>query len=697
MFGRVNLKEFISGSLRTRIILGVGIILLAVLGASSYFDVVTQVNRHIEEHEKMAMEITDTVMKSIEYPMLDGEMEQVQAILERLGTLEDLEIVHLCDDMGIIKRNGTDRYDVNRKIVSKITLKAFSTGKLAQGIEKCRRNNIDIKILRSAIPVYNEKACYKCHGDEKPLLGVLSVGFSWEPIQETLVSVRNQNIIIAVISLTIVGFFLTLWLNRYIIRPIVRLTRIADEISHGRYVYIFEKFPRRYVRCWKLLNCNKTDCPAYENDTIPCWYVPDTLCFGEPSGKFPRKLDRCVECSVYQDHKGDEIVRLRDSFQHMLYKLISYEEDIKASEEKYRLLFNANPGPIFIIDQNNFQILDINERALHAYGYSREELVKMSFINLGHKPTGEVVAGFQELSAGQFGFFTKKRHVCKDGRSFYVNITVCPVKYMGTKALIVAITDITESIETAAQLIQADKMTTIGTMASGIAHELNQPLNVIKIGSDFLLKMIKRGEKIGFEELKTVSEEISGHVDRASGVINHLQEFSRVSAAVESPVDINRPIRDVFKVLGQQLRLHQVDVRLELAENLPTIMADHNRLEQVFINLVTNAVDAIDEKIEKMGPEVERSVTIRSFLQEDQVVVTVSDTGIGISSSVRERIFEPFFTTKGVGKGTGLGMSISYGIVHDYEGTFDIKSKEGVGTTFELRFPVHYHYQASEN
>ena len=178
MFGRINLKEFISGSLRTRIILGVGIILLAVLGASSYFDVVTQVNRHIEENEKRAMEISDTVMKSIEYPMMDGEMEQVQAILERLGTLEDLEIVHLCDDMGIIKRNGTDHYDVNRKIVSKITLKAFSTGKLAQGIERCRRNNIDIKILRSAIPVYNEKACYKCHGDEKSLLGCYQSGLA---------------------------------------------------------------------------------------------------------------------------------------------------------------------------------------------------------------------------------------------------------------------------------------------------------------------------------------------------------------------------------------------------------------------------------------------------------------------------------------------------------------------------------------
>jgi PAS domain S-box-containing protein len=691
-----NLKDrFMFGSLRAKIILGVGIILLTVMGAFNYYAVITQVERHTEENKKMALEISDTVMKSIEYPMLDGDMDKVQAILERLGTLEDLEVVHLCDENGIIKNNGIDRHDVGRKAISTVTFEALRTGKLAQGLERHHFAPEGPKILRYALPIHNEKTCYKCHGQEKPILGVLSVGFSWHPIQETLTSVRDQNIFMAVISLTVVGFFLTLWLNRYTIQPIVRLTSVADEISYGRYDLGLKRFSKRTIRCWELLGCDKADCPAYQKNTIPCWYVPDTLCFGEPSGKFPQKMEQCEKCPVYHRHKGDEMVRLQDSFQHMLYKLNSYEAELRASEEKYRLLFNTNPDPIFIIDRRNFKVLDVNERALHTYGYSREELIGMSFVDLGHQPTGEVATGFQGLSAGQRGFFTKKRHRRKDGRSFYVNITVCPASYMGTEALIVATTDITESIEKDAQLIQAGKMTTIGTMASGIAHELNQPLNVIKIGSDFLLKMIKRGEKIGIEELKIVSKEISCHVDRASGIISHLREFSRISAPVTTATDINQPIRDVFKVLGQQLRLHQVDVRLELAENLPPIMADHNRLEQVFINLVTNALDAIDEKIEKMGPEVDRSIIIKSFLKDEQVVVMVSDTGIGISDNIREKIFEPFFTTKEVGRGTGLGMSISYGIVRDYGGTIDVKSEVDVGTTIELRFPVHS--KTSEN
>jgi len=686
-----NLKDrFILGSLRAKIILGVGLILLTVMGAFNYYIVITQVERHTKENKKMAMEISDTVMKSIEYPMLDGDMDKVQAILEKLGTLEDLEVVHLCDDSGVIKYNGIDSHDINRKSISKITREALSTGKLAGGMETEPLDPKDVKILRYSIPIHNENVCYKCHGSEKRLLGVLSVGFSWDPIQKTLTSVRDQNIIMAMMSLTVVGFFLTLWLNRYVTRPLARLTGLADEISRGRYVPGSGKFPRRVVHCWGILNCDKRDCPAYARNGIACWYVPDTLCFGEPSGKFPEKLQQCAECPVYKRHKGDEIVKLQDAFRHMLHKLSAYEKELRVSEEKYRLLFNANPDPIFIIDRDKFKILDVNERALERYGYSREELLEMSFDNLGHKPTGEVISGFKGLSRGQCGFFTKKRHIHKDGRSFYVNITVCPARYMGMDALIVATTDITESVEKEAQLIQAGKMTTIGTMASGIAHELNQPLNVLKIGSDFLLKVIKRGEKIDIEELKTVAEEINSHVDRASGIINHLREFSRVSTPVRSLMDINKPIKDVFKVLGQQLRLHQVEVRLELAENLPPIMADHNRLEQVFINLVTNALDAIDEKVEKMGPEAGgMSITIKSFLEDGQVVVVVSDTGIGIPNNVKDKIFEPFFTTKEVGRGTGLGMSISYGIVHDYGGTIDVKSEADIGTTFELRFPFY--------
>jgi len=186
-----------------------------------------------------------------------------------------------------------------------------------------------------------------------------------------------------------------------------------------------------------------------------------------------------------------------------------------------------------------------------------------------------------------------------------------------------------------------------------------------------------------------VAEEIGRNVQRAANTIRHMRDFTRKSEVTKDRIDINRPIMDVFKIVGQQLRVHEIEVRFDLQENLPPVMADHNRLEQVFINLVTNAMDAMDEKKSGIDRGDEKKIlTLRSRLEGESVVVTVEDTGIGIPPENMDKIFEPFFTTKEVGKGTGLGMSISYGIVKDYGGTIEVRSDVNAGTTFRLTFPV---------
>jgi C4-dicarboxylate-specific signal transduction histidine kinase len=260
----------------------------------------------------------------------------------------------------------------------------------------------------------------------------------------------------------------------------------------------------------------------------------------------------------------------------------------------------------------------------------------------------------------------------------------------------VATTDITEVVEKETQLIQAGKMTTLGVMAAGMAHEINQPLNVIQVCADFFLKMLKRGAKIDDEDLRTMANDIVSNVERATGVIKHVRDFARQSELVRSKVNINDPIKDVFKVLGHQLKVHDIDVQLDLDPDLPDIMAEHNRLEQVFINLVSNAIDAMDEKSSQMdekssqtdAKDSTKQLTIKSFVEGQQVTVLVADTGTGMSEEVKNKIVEPFFTTKKVGKGTGLGVSISYGIVKDYNGSIEIDSEIGTGTTFKLTFPA---------
>jgi len=232
-------------------------------------------------------------------------------------------------------------------------------------------------------------------------------------------------------------------------------------------------------------------------------------------------------------------------------------------------------------------------------------------------------------------------------------------------------------------------MTTLGTMAAGMAHEINQPLNVIQLSVEYLLTMLNRGQSIEPEEIRNVAGDILNSVERATSVITHVRDFSRQAEFTRSRINLNDPIRDVFKILGHQLKAHQIEIQLHLAPDLPPILADHNRLEQVFVNLVSNAIDAIDEKSEGRdgSADGDRRIVIRSFQKEDRVVAEVTDTGVGMAEEVQSKLFEPFFTTKKVGKGTGLGTSISYGIVRGYDGTIDIQSQPGRGATFRLTFP----------
>lgn len=358
------------------------------------------------------------------------------------------------------------------------------------------------------------------------------------------------------------------------------------------------------------------------------------------------------------------------------------------SDKKYRSLFNNDPNPIFIIAPQDYRIVDVNQRARDSYGYPGDELVGISFFDLGddeeemHQKIGQVRAGHPVL-------FAKKRHYRKGKRPFYVNINISAAKYGETDALIATTTDISEAVEKETQLIQASKMTTLGQMASGMAHEINQPLNVIQITSDLLVKMVDKGIEMAPDDIKALANDIRASVNRAAGIIRHMRDFSRQSDVVAARIDLNAPIRDVFNVMGHQVTAHQVKLDLDLAGDLPEIMADHNRLEQVFINLVTNAIDAMDEKAGN-SPEtaVEKTLTIRSFQEDGKVVATVADTGAGMPREVMDKIFDPFFTTKKVGKGTGLGVSISYGIVKDYKGDITIESKPGKGTTFRLSFPA---------
>jgi len=389
----------------------------------------------------------------------------------------------------------------------------------------------------------------------------------------------------------------------------------------------------------------------------------------------------------------DEIGRLTSSIDRMLAHLKASETMLRESEEKYRFLFDNGPSPIFVLDAKTTRILDVNARAEEEYRYSREELLSKSFFDLGMHSDG-LDSGLllrNMLVSNQDTPLPVLHHKRKDGSVFLVNFHARISRYQNRPAVMVAVWDVTETLEQHSKLIQTGKMATLGEMATGIAHELNQPLNVIQIGCDFLTKRIKKGDVIELEELRYVADQLNSSVQRASKIINHLREFGRKTGVDMGATDIREAVTNVFSLVGSQLRSRGIKWELDFEDNLPTIMGDVNRLEQVFINLILNARDAMasrEDTIPDGKTDSARVLSIKAFRENSRLSVTVSDTGTGIPAGIADRVFDPFFTTKRRGEGTGLGLSISYGIVKDHRGTIELLRSQGRGATFKLTFPI---------
>jgi len=228
------------------------------------------------------------------------------------------------------------------------------------------------------------------------------------------------------------------------------------------------------------------------------------------------------------------------------------------------------------------------------------------------------------------------------------------------------------------QLLQSKKMATIGTFSSGIAHEINNPLNNISLSTDTLLEMY---EDLDQDEIKEILNDIMEQTERASRIVRNLLDFSRAQASEMEPMYIDFVLHKTTDLIANELRIHKIALIKEFPEKIPRIRGDLQKLQQVFLNLIINAEQAIGE----FG-----TITVRVSETDDGYIRTdIIDNGPGISQEHLDRIFDPFFTTKEVGKGTGLGLSIVYGIVKKHGGFIEVASKVGTGTTFSVYLPLY--------
>jgi histidine kinase len=607
------------------------------------------------------------------------------------------------------------------------------------------------RLLGIISPIYSEpgcatKACH-VHPEGKKVLGALDVVVSLAGIDRELARFQNLTLAYGLFVFLIIAGIIFFFLHRFVRRPIDKVIQETDFIANGRYASnlatdqddeigrltsainkmgakigekqkelnrqrneyqsLFELVPCIITvqdRDYKLLQYNRDfyekfnpepgdHCyHAYKGREMKCEICPveETFADGLPHfseergvGKDGRPTHWIVRTSPIKNENGEIVAAMEMSVDVTQRKLL--EEELKKSEKKYYAIFDNIPNPVFVLDRETLEILDCNNSVKAVYGYDKEEITRGSFLDFFRDNDRNQLASLIKAST----LINRARHITKDARSLYVNLRISPSEYPGGRVLLVTASDITKRLETEQQLIQASKMATLGEMATGVAHELNQPLSVIKTASRFFMKKIRKQEKIEDDIFLTMAGEIDSYVDRASKIINHMRQFGRKSDISLQKVQVNDILKAAMEILGQQLKVRGIDVVWDLDENLPPIMAAPDRLEQVFINLLVNARDAVDEKWQSRElAGNEKRITLKTKSSDHEVVVKIADTGPGIEAAIIDRIFEPFFTTKKVGQGTGLGLSISYGIIQECKGKIKAVSPNRDGTTFVMKFPA---------
>ena len=333
-------------------------------------------------------------------------------------------------------------------------------------------------------------------------------------------------------------------------------------------------------------------------------------------------------------------------------------------------------NPIQITDASG-KMVYVNPAFEKASGYSKGELIgKNPRILSSGTHSKEFWRSVWEYIMSRKVWVGEVVNRRKDGNPFHSELVISPivdgdnhiVGFLGAHR------DITEQKILEQQLVRSQKMESIGTLAAGIAHEVGNPLTSISS----LVQVIQRSTSDEFAKEKL--ELIRNQINRIARIIRDLVDFSRPSEYVPQPTDVNKVVREALNIVQYGKKVKDISFSLELSESLPLLSVVPDQLAQVFINILMNAVDALEGR--------PGSIWIDSHLRNEHVEVSVRDSGRGVAAADREKIFEPFFTTKTVGHGTGLGLWVSYGIVQSFGGDIQLASEQGRGTTFKILLPV---------
>lgn len=535
------------------------IAILLLLGTSLAFVISRTASRALlDESKKRGISSAMNMGARIEEPLLATDYLRMKDLVD--------EAVRTNDDISFAFVQGRHGRPLVHSFAGGFPVDLAGVNQVESG-EACR-----VKLITTGKELIYDFAVPVVIGKEH--LGTVRLGVSHRRIGEAVDRLFLTIVIATAISVVIAALLGTM-LAATMTKRIALLQHSAEEIVNGN--LDIQTLPPPRVACWKIMRCNREDCPAYGDFLRRCWYVAGTLCPSCAAGEYDQKSEKCRACAVYRANSGDEIQHLAEYFDLMTMTLKKRIEDLKTLQER---------------------------------------------------------------------------------------------------------------------MVQSQKLESLGQLAAGVAHELNTPLGIILGYTQLMLQDFAPDSE--YHEWLKIQEK---HLRICKRIVSDLLRFARTTETDKKGLKLNDVLEQVVAVVEHTFGLRKISLVREFAPDLPLIYGDQEKLQQVFLNLLNNAHDAI-------GSNGKVTVATRHDSARGEVVVAVADTGSGIPPQVLPRIFDPFFTTKPVGKGTGLGLSVTFGIVKDHGGQIEVESRvsplagasapspdgppaSATGTVFTLRFPVY--------
>ncbi|MFC1713889.1 ATP-binding protein [Candidatus Poribacteria bacterium] len=611
---------------------------IVIFIAFAYFNFRAEKKQTMERSKRTAELLSIAIYGSLSEAMLEGpgKTQKVQKMLESYGSVEEIDRIRIFNPKSKIILVDADEASIGFTVDQRYNPLLED---LDNGDSRSELFADDGKpVLATVIPIMNGPKCYQCHESQERVLGAIGIDVSVTDTLADIARSRFRIIWFALLTAIIASLIIMLLIIYFVNRPVKELTTAMNKVESG--------------------------------DLAADPHVPvrsDLGKLGESFNSMSVKLRRDIE-RLESLNETAELLRSRieTADEELREKVVDLTE-VRSFNDS--ILQNMSNG--LITTDMDGRIVYFNSAAEAILGYRAQEVqrqpMKGLFSNL------ESLAS--ETLRGNTGFtFHETDVVRKTGSDIPIEVSTSLLKDDSGRAtgVIMIFTDLTERREMETQIRRADRLATLGQLATGVAHEIRNPLAGISGAVQIL-----RDDTSKDDQQREILGDIIERINRLNTAISNFLRFARPAPLQLSPVDMNEVVQSVLFLMNKQAETQGISIIEEHDDNLPIVMADSEQMQQVILNIALNALQAIGED----GGQI-----IFRVLQndaEDQIVVEISDTGSGISAENLDQIFDPYFTSKS--EGTGLGLSIAQGVVEEHGGSISVESEVGKGTTFRVR------------